>query len=70
MAKTDYTVHDDGSITFASNDVSDAVRKKAFEEAARQRAAATEVDPDEVVAVAVESADLTAERAHATEVEQ
>lgn len=74
MAKSNYTVHEDGSVTF-EGDVSDSVRQKAYEEAAalvatRERAAATQVDPEEVKALAVESAELTAERAHATDVEQ
>jgi hypothetical protein len=69
VAKTEYTLHDDGSITF-HGDVSDEVRQKAYAEAARARAAATEVDPKELETLAVESASVTAERAHATDVEE
>ncbi len=78
MAKhNDYTLHDDGSVTFVG-DVSDAVRAKAYEEAAalvasRQRAAGSEVDDDQadqIKALASESADITAERAHATDVDE
>lgn len=68
MAKTQYVVEKDGSVTF-DGDVSEDVRKKAYAEAARQRAAATDVDPEEVEAIALESAEMTAERAHATDVE-
>ena len=68
MSKTsDYTIEPDGSITF-HGDVSDPTRQKAYEEAARQRAAATNVDPDELVPIARESADLVVEREQATEV--
>ncbi len=66
----DYTVEGDGSVTFPSGDVSEETRAKAYEEAARQRAAATHVDPDELIPIARESADLVVEREHATEVEK
>ncbi len=61
MAKSDFTVQPDGSVVFADPNPSDKVREKAYEEAARQRAAATDVDPEEVAAIARESAGLVAE---------
>jgi hypothetical protein len=70
VAKSDYTIEPDGSITF-HGDVSEKVRLQAYEEAARQRAAATNVPPEEVEALetaARESADLVTEREKATEV--
>lgn len=61
-----HTIHEDGSITFVG-EVTDEERRQAYADAARQRAAATDVDPAELVALANESADLTTERAHATD---
>ncbi len=68
--KDDYTVEDDGSVTF-HGEVNDKVRHQAYEEAARQRAAATDVPPEEaelLETAARESADLVQEREKATEV--
>lgn len=70
MAKTEYTIEGDGSVTFAG-EVSDEVREKAYLEAARQRAAATEVAPEELERVARDSAhavDHSIDREQATEV--
>ena len=67
MAKANYTIELDGSITFDSGDISDEVREKAYKEAARQRAAATNVDPSEVEQLAAQSA-ASAHREKATEV--
>ncbi len=67
MAKASYTVEPDGSITFETGDVSDSVKEKAYEEAARQRAAATNIPEDEAAAL-VEEAHASAHREKATEV--
>jgi len=72
MAKKPYVIHDDGSVTF-TEDVPEDVRKTAYEEAARQRASATHVDPaqaQQVEELARQSADLThtQQREHGTEV--
>lgn len=70
---TDYTVEQDGSVTFRTQDVTDEVREKAYLEAARQRAAATQVDPEELEALARESAeavDHSIQREQATEVDK
>lgn len=70
MAKKDYTIEPDGSVTF-HGEVTDKVRREAYEEAARQRAAATDVPQEEIDAIeasARESADLVETREKATEV--
>jgi len=71
VAKKPYVIHEDGSVTF-TEDVSDDVRKAAYEEAARQRASATNVDKEQaqqVEELARQSADLTAtQRETGTEV--
>lgn len=71
MANAKYTLEKDGSITFEDGDVSDEVRAKAYAEAARERAHATNVPEDEVVQIARESAELAASnRTTGTEVPQ
>ncbi len=71
MSKTSYVIEKDGSITFTDAKVSDDVRTKAYEEAARQRAHATHVPEEEAEQIVRESAELAAPaRETGTEVEK
>lgn len=70
MAKKPYVIHEDGSVTF-TEPVSDEVRQTAYSEAARQRANATHVNPEQVEEMeelARLSAEANTPRQHATEV--
>lgn len=46
MASKNYTIEDDGSITFPNGEVSEQIRKNAQEKAAREKATQVEDDVD------------------------
>ncbi len=58
MAKANYVIEPDGSITFLDEKVSEDIRAKAYAEAARERAHATNVPEDEVEQIVRETAEL------------
>jgi hypothetical protein len=71
MSKAAFTVEKDGSVTFHDPKVSDEVKQKAYEQAARERAHATNVPEEEVEQIVRESAELAAPaRETGTEVEK
>jgi hypothetical protein len=71
MSKASYTLEKDGSITFHDEKVSDDVRAKAYSEAARERAHATNVPEEEVEQIVRENAELAvSQRETGTEVQK